>query len=342
MTRTTLLLLGIVSGCGTDGGQIDPPADPPGDASPLERCLAGGGALHELWATGNQHGAVTSIAVASSTVVLGSEDGSVKQWNLAGSSASYGTPFLDDTGIVVDALAFSTDGQVLGADRRGRVSEWRVSDAQPMRTMEITSEPLAAIAVSEHADLAAVALGSSSPEVRVITRATGSISAPLATTLWGVRSVLFGHGRKLFTAGHWYGVPMIERRSTDAPGEVISEWSDMALAGHVHAIAVNSYATRMAAAGDDFIAVLDVETLDGDGTIVHPVADHRAIGVAMTGPHTFATVGAEGTLRLWNLATAEPIGQLEIAEPIGLGVDASGEHIFTSGPDGDLHAYGCR
>ena len=38
-------------------------------------------------------------------------------------------------------------------------------------------------------------------------------SAPrCTTTLWGVNSIAYGTGEELFTAGHWYGVPMIERR----------------------------------------------------------------------------------------------------------------------------------
>src|SRR5688572_14687825 len=155
-------LLLFAAACGTDGGQDDPPIDPPIDTEPsaIERCLSSGGSLRQLWATSNQHGPVTSIAVGGSTIVLGSADGSVKQWDVDGSSPSYGTPFLDDTGVVVDAIAFSSDGQVLGADREGRLSEWRLSDARAMRTIPIADVPLEVVAVSEHAEQAAVARGS--------------------------------------------------------------------------------------------------------------------------------------------------------------------------------------
>ncbi|MBA3456309.1 MAG: WD40 repeat domain-containing protein [Deltaproteobacteria bacterium] len=335
-------LLVLVAACGTDGGKDDPPIDPPTEQSAIERCVADGGSLRQLWATSNQHGPVTSIAVGGSTIVLGSADGSVKQWDVNGSSPSYGTPFLDDTGVVVDAIAFSSDGQVLGADREGRLSEWRLSDARAMRTIPVANVPLEVVAVSEHAEQAAVARGSLYPDVQIIDRSTGAIGNPLTTTLWGVRSVVYGHGGVLFTAGHWYGVPMIERRVMSAPNEVIESWSDMAMTAHVHAVAIDPYVTRMAAAGDDFVAVLQPKALETSEPIVREVPGHLAIDAAMLGRDVFATVGQEGTLRLWSATTAEPIAMLSIPEPIGLGVDAAGETVFTSGPDGMLRAFGCR
>ncbi len=331
-------LLVLVAACGNDGSQVDPPIE----ASAIERCLTEGGALRPLWATSNQHGPVTSIAVGGSTIVLGSADGSVKQWDVEGASPSYGTPFVDDTGIGVDAVAFSSDGQVLGVDRQGRLSEWRLSDARAMRTIPVADVPLEVVAVSEHAEQAAVARGSAHPEIEIVDRATGAIGAPLQTTLWGVHSIVYGHGGALFTAGHWYGVPMIERRAMSAPSDVIEVWADMAMTAHVHAIAVDPYVTRMAAGGDQFVAVLDPKALASDATIVREVEGHRAIDVAVLGTRVFATVGQEGTLRLWSATTAEPLAMLEIPEPIGLGVDAAGETLFTAGPDGMLRAFGCR
>ena len=144
MMKMSLGLVVIVSACGTDGSTVDPPiVDPPIVEPPvvsvIGRCLADGGQVRQLWATSNQHGPVTSIAVGGSTIVLGSADGSVKIWNVNGSSPSYGTPFLDDTGVVVDALAFAfgADGQVFGGDRDGRLSEWRVADPSTMRTIPV-------------------------------------------------------------------------------------------------------------------------------------------------------------------------------------------------------------
>lgn len=330
-------LLVMIAACGTDGSGGEPPI--PTELSAIERCLADGGSVRQLWATSNQRGPVTSIAVAGSTIVLGSADGSVKQWDVDGSSPSYGTPLLDETDIGVDAVAFSSDGLVLGVDRLGRFNEWRLSDGRAMRTIPISDAPLEVVAVSEHGEQAAVARGA---EIQTIDRATGVVSTALPTTLWGVSSVVYGHGGVLFTAGHWYGVPMIERREMSAPAEVIEAWADMGMTAHVNAIAIDPYVTRMAAGGDDFVAVLAPKALESSATIVRDAPGHRAIDVALLGLGVFATAGQEGTLRLWSATTAEPIAMLEIPEPVGLGVDARGETVFTAGPDGMLRAFGCR
>jgi hypothetical protein len=310
--------------------------DPPPGETVIERCLAGGGTLQQLWATSNQHGPVSSIAVGGEIVVLGSLDGSVKQWTTGGTSPIYGVPFEDDTGIVVDALAFAhgADHEVAGVDRNGRFSEWRVADSSPMRTLPVVTDgALTAVAISERQ--AAIARGPESPEVRVIDRSSGEISAPLTTQLWGATSIAFS-GDALYTAGHWYGVPEIERRSAAAPDAVIEEWRENAQQGQVKAIAVDG--EHLAAAGDNFIAILDPEAIAGEKTLV-PVEGHAAIGVALL-TEMVVTVGHEGTLRTWSM-TGEPLATLQIPEPIGIGRDADGATLFTSGPDGMLHAFGC-
>jgi len=346
MMKMSLGVIVLASACGVDGGTeppiVDPPIVDPPVASVIGRCLADGGALKQLWATSNQHGPVTSIAVGGSTIVLGSTDGSVKIWDVNGSSPSYGTPFLDDTGVIVDAIAFAADGQVFGGDRQGRLSEWRVADSVTMRTIPVGEDPLETIALSPDGSQAAVGAGPLSPTIRIIDRANGAVGAPLTTTLWGVNSIAYGTGGELFTAGHWYGVPMIERRSVDAASEVVDAWRVMSMSGHVHSIAVDAAVTRLAAAGDDFVAVFDPHALETGASIVRPVVGHRAVDLALLGSDVIATAGEEGTLRLWSAATAEPLAMLEIPAPVGLGVAGDGATVFTSGADGMLRAFGCR
>ena len=331
----------MIAACTSEGTAppLAPPA-PPTELAPLERCLVEGGTLRALWATSNHRGAVTSLAVGGTTVVLGAADGSVKTWAVDGTSPAYGAPLEDDTGIVVDGLAFGPEGDVLGVARDGRLSEWRLADAGATRATRIGDGPVAAVAASPDGTHAAVAVGLDTSELRIVTRATGQVSAPLPTTLWGGAAVAFA-GDHLLTAGHWYGVPMVERRAAAAPAEVTDAWLDMALAGNVRALAIDPAATRLVAAGDGFVAVLAPDDLAGAATIVRPVPDLTMVGAVILGRDLFATVGAEGTLHAWTWAVT-PITSLGIAPAVGIGIDAAGETLFTSGPDGDLHAFGCR
>ncbi len=338
----------LAAACGTDTStdHIDPGPDaaviePPVGRSVIETCIAGGGQLRQAWATGNQHGAVTSITVTGTTVVLGSTDGSVKQWKVA-ASPSYGTSF--DNGEsgrpVTHALAVGSDGTVLGADASGAVSEWKLSDASPMRTTPVTTAALAAIAVDAGAKRVATGGGT---DIHVVDRVARTTSPKLTTTMWDVDALAFGTGDLLITAGHWYSTPMIERRDAASPDAVADSWNDRGTQGHVRAVAVTADGKRVVAAGDGFVAVFDAANLAAGPLSFTAVPAHNAVGlVLLSGNELFATAGTEGTVQLWKAANAEHVATVNVPTPIGLGVDHPGAQLFTAGPDGMLRSLGCR
>lgn len=337
----TLSVVIAMTGCvgsGTTDEPIDPPIDPPTELSPIERCLTGGGQLQELWATSNLHGPVTSIAVEGTTIVLGSADGSVKQWSVDGSEPFYGAPFLDDTGVGVGSVAFTGDGSVVGADANGRVTEWELANVSMKRMTPVGDAQL--VAVASNADFVAVARGELDPNVTVITRATGAVSEPLPTTLWGAQAVAFAPGGLLFTAGHNYGVPSVERRLTSTPAEAVDVWFDRSKLGHILSMAVDPAVTKLVTGGDGFIAILAPDQL-AEPLQYTQVVDHVAVGTVLLGRDLFATAGREGALKIWS-KNADLVQSLGIPEPVGIGIDGAGTTLFTSGPDGELHAFGCR
>ena len=333
-----------LAACGTDTGPdpVDPGPDPgPAERSALEGCIAGGGALAERWATENFHGAISAIAMSGAAIVVASEDGSVKQWRAgAPESPSYGTTFHDE-GPAVTALAIGGDGHVVGGDALGRLREWRLADASPMRTTPVTAAAPAAVAVS--GDGARAAIGGAT-EIRVVDRATAAASAPLETALWGVDALAFGAGDLLVTAGHWYGTPMIERRDARAPLAAIDAWNDQAMGGHVRAVAADRLGARVLAGGDGFVAVFDAADLAAGPLAITTDPAHQVVGlVLLSGGELFATAGAEGTIRLWDAATAAPAGTVTLATtPVGLAAEPAGELLATAGPDGVVRAVACR
>ena len=165
----------------------------------------------------------------------------------------------------------------------------------------------------------------------------------LTSTLWGVRSIGFAAGNRLYTAGHWYGTPQLERRAADAPIEAPDVWNDKARNGHVTAVAVDKDVTRLVAAGDRFVATFAPDNVAAGPLAIADVEDHTAVGaVLLPGGTLFVTAGSEGTLRVWDAETAQPVSMLSIAAPIGIAADTAGTRLFTSGVDGRLHAFGCE
>jgi hypothetical protein len=68
-----------------------------------------------------------------------------------------------------------------------------------------------------------------------------------------------------------------------------------------------------------------------------------AAGVALlAGNELFATIGRAGDVQLWRTATAEHVATVSAPAGAGIGADHDGAHLFTSGPDGLLHAFACH
>lgn len=325
-----------VAACGTDdggSGRVDPPVG----VSALERCVAGGGALSEVWSANNQHGPVTSI-VAGSLIVLGGADGSVKQWSFDGDVPEYGSPFAT-SGAEVGGLVLTKDAHIVAATMLGDVTEWRLADAAKARSMTIADASL--VAVAARADGAQLAVGTTNGELFALARPAGE-RTQLQSELWGVSSILYGGDDQLFTAGHYYGVPRVEQRAADAPVVVTHAWQDNTRDGHVRAVDVNPEGTTLVAAGDGFVAVLAPGQLERGPTAISDVAGHMAVGVTvLPGGELFATAGSEGTLKIWRTATAELVSSLTIPAAAGIARDPVGTRLFTSGADGRLHAFGC-
>lgn len=335
-------LLVVLVACGTDETKLDDmmdtPIDPPLQASALERCLLDGGTLRELWSVSNQHGPVASI-VAGSLVVLGGEDGSVKQWSIDGDEPLYGKPFTT-AGAPVAALALASDGHILAATRQGEIAGWRLADAEATTTTTFDNVELSALAVA--GDAARVVTGTPYGDLYVVDRASG-VKTELASTLWGVDTISFAAGDRLYTAGHWYGTPQIERRTGTAPVDVVDEWNDRERTGDVRALAVDAQGTVLVAAGDGFVATFAPDDLAAGPRAITSAVFHTAVGtVLLPGRSLFVTAGTEGTLRVWNTETLAPLVELPIAEAIGIAAATDGTRLFTSGPDGRLHAYGCE
>lgn len=310
---------------------------PPSALSTLERCALDGKPLHEVFSVGNQHGPVSSI-VGGALIVLGSDDGSVKQWTVDGDEPNYGKPFTT-AGAPVKALAFSSDQHILAANTNGEIAEWKLVDATAARTNTIADIMPTAIAVSD--DAARVMVGTLTGQTFAVDRATGA-TTQLQSTLWGVDAVAFGKTNRLLTAGHFYSTPMIERRAADAPTTVVDSWNDKERTGHVRALAFDGEATTIAAAGDHFIAVFASDQLAAGPVAIREAGEHMAVGATMLpGGALFATAGAEGTVKLWKTASAELVTTLQIPTPIGIASDSAGTRLYTSGPDGRLHAFGC-
>jgi len=332
-TRTGLFVMCAACG-GTGPTGDDAGTHVSGDLSPLEHCVIEGGSLHEVFSVGNQHGPVTTI-VAGTIIVLGSQDGSVKQWTVDGDEPDYGMPFTT-AGSPVAALALGSD-DVVAATSDGQLAAWKLADASSMGSRTIADITPSALSI----DASRALIGTTTGQTFAVDRASGA-TMQLQSTLWGVATIEVAAGNRLYTAGHMYGMPQIERRTADAPAAVVETWLDEPGAGWVHAIALDKDATKLVAVGEGFVAALAPDAIANGPLAIASTGAHNAVGATLLpGNALVATAGSEGTLQLWKADTAEHVATLVIPAPIGIARDAAGTRLYTSGVDGRLHAFGC-
>jgi hypothetical protein len=134
---------------------------------------------------------------------------------------------------------------------------------------------------------------------------------------------------------------MVERRDAAEPDVVIDSYLQEGRTGQLLSNADDRAGTRLVVGGYNLVAVLDPAALAAGPVAFTPVDLHEPIATVLLGRDLFATAGREGTLRVWS-GSAEPMQSLAIPTPVGLGLDGAGATLFTSGPDGLLHAFGCR
>jgi WD40 repeat protein len=322
----------------------------------IERCAAGGGTLGEGWAVNNLHGPTRTLIASGEVIVLSSDDGALKQWTVGTGETSgpgelppvehtYGRPFVDTNDLMVTAIAFAPDGNIAAGDALGGLREFRVSDSTPTGTdMDLGEEVMTSVAISADGATMVTSDASYAGNVHVIDRASREAVGPLTTHLWGVMVVALS-SESLYTAGDWYGVPEIERRDLSDPDAVVDtyQFDDDIFLGDVRAVAIDEDETVLVVAGDRFVAVFDPADLAAGPLAITEAANHVAVGVVVgsTGA-AFATAGSEGTVRLWDTATAEEVGNLVVPTPTGIAGDAAGNRLFTSGPDGRVRAFVCN
>ncbi len=214
------------------------------------------------------------------------------------------------------AVAFSPDGQLLAAgDDDGRVQMWRVSDAQPARTLAGPKGAILAITFSPDGQL--LVSGDANGTVRLWNVATGS----------EIRTLIERHpdpGRSVYTLDPVGGQQMV-----DVPFYSVSFSSD----------------GQMVAAGGDEGRVVIAETNTGhlidsfQGHFFHN-AYREVRSVAFSADsQILASAGDDGTVHLWHIEDGQLIGRfaaspanvriLKIAFRPGGGTLAVGRHDGT-------------
>jgi WD40 repeat protein len=147
--------------------------------------------------------------------------------------------------------------------------------------------------------------------------------------------------RDLFVAGTtltgWSSIQVLQRWSHQNGFSQVGQCNVHSL----EAVAITPSGAELVAIGGS--ALTRFNTADLTPSVVAAADEwHNPETLAMSPDGAlFATLGREGTLRLFKTATMSEIARADVALQIGVVFDAAGERVVSVGREGTLHVFGC-
>jgi hypothetical protein len=249
---------------------------------------------------------------------------------------------LETTAYVVGtgcALALAADGsRFVFGKMDGEVTVWDAASRTLLARLPASGNAVRALAISDDGSLVAVADTAGmvrlwNPESPEAFPAPQQFLANAISFVPGARDLLVAGST--FTG--WSSLEQLQRWS-HADGFVQAGQCGLQ---SIQAVAPTPDGARIVAVGGAAVTRFDSNQLESSA--VSASADwHDPLALAMAADGMlFATVGREGTLRLWRTSTMAEISRVDVALQIGVVIDRAGEHIASVGRDGVVHVFGC-
>ncbi|RCJ38368.1 serine/threonine protein kinase [Nostoc minutum NIES-26] len=247
---------------------------------------------------------VNSVAFSpdSKTLATGSDDKTVKLWNLVTKQEIH---TLKGHFEWIWAVAFSPDGQTIASGSKDKtIKLWNLATAQEIRTFKGHTDGVAAIAFSP--DGKTLASGSLDKTIKLWNLATGKQIRTLEGHTKAVVSVAFSPDGKTLATGSWDNTIKLWNLAT---GKQIRT-----LEGHTRLVLCVAFSpdgkTLATGSRDKTIKLWNLETGETIRTLKQHSDKVNSVAFSPDGK-TLASGSNDNTLKLWNPSTGEEIRTLK-------------------------------
>ena len=277
---------------------------------------------------------VWSIAFSpdGQTLASGSEDGTIKVWNLQ--TRKLLRTLAGHSGHVW-SVAINPDGQTLASSSGGKTIQlWNLQTGKLLRTLTAHSDSVWSVAFSPNGQL--LAGGSFDGTITVWHMSSGSLLRTFSGHSGPDRSVTFSRDGQFITSGSGDKTIKIWNLQTGGLPRV--------LAGHtkpILSVAISPNGQMLASGSDD--KTIKLWNL-GSGLLVHTLSGHtsRVVSVALSpNGQTLASGSEDETIKIWNLQTGKLLRTLSghVSPVISVAFSPDGQTLASGSQSGRIKLW---